>query len=256
MSNNYIVFVLCKDFSNRSNEYVKILSQKNISYRIICDLCSLDNDQKLLSNGFFNLTRSPYIKKPSAWDKAFALIDEYNFVKQYDHFYFIEDDVYSKGYSSLVSFILDAESNYRVDFITKKIKSQSHHPKWRHWKEDYINSLGKPHQSFNPLCRLSNKLISKILDYKNTHNTFNFHEILFASLCLENNLSYINYIDDPILKKYIGQFSYTPILTVEDINDDLIYHPVKESKQDREKNLISMLDPGRYSDIMAQTEKL
>jgi hypothetical protein len=255
MNNNYIVFVLCKDFSNKSNEYIKTLLQKNIPHRIICDLCSIDNDQKLLSTGFFNLTRSLYIKKPSAWDKSFYTIIEDGLLKKYDYFYFIEDDVYSKNYSSLVSFILDAESNHTVDLITKKIKPQSDHPKWRYWKEDYIKNLSNPHQSFNPLCRLSNRLINKILDYKNTHNKFNFHEILFASLCLENNLSYVNYIDDPILKKYIGKFSYAPILTMENINDDLIYHPVKESKQDREKNLMSTLDPSRYSDIMSQTEK-
>jgi hypothetical protein len=240
MSHNYIVFILCKDFSNRSDEYVKILSQKNIPYQIVCDLCSIDNDQKLLSTGFFNLTRSPYIKKPSAWDKSFYTIVQDDLLKNYDYFYFIEDDVYSKNYETIISFIMDAQSTFAVDFITKKIRPKSHHPQWKYWKEDYINEFTNPSQSFNPFCRLSNRLINKILDYKNTHNQFNFHEILFASLCLENDLSYINYIENNILNKYIGSFRYYPIMVESDISDPLIYHPVKDSKSDRQKGLVSL----------------
>jgi hypothetical protein len=244
MSNNYIVFILCKDFSNRSNEYVKILSQKNIPHQIVCDLCSIDNDQKLLSTGFFNLTRSPYIKKPSAWDKSFYTIVQDDLLKNYDYFYFIEDDVYSKNYETIISFIMDAQSTFTVDFISKKIRPKSHHPQWKYWKEDYINEFTNPSQSFNPFCRLSSRLINKILDYKNIHNQFNFHEILFASLCLEYDLSYINYIENDILNRHIGSFRYRPIMVESDIRDSLIYHPVKDYKSDREKGVVS-LDKGR-----------
>jgi len=240
MNNNYIVFILCKNFSNRSNEYAEALSQKDIAYRIICDLCSIEDDSKLLSDGFYNLTRSPYIKKPSAWDKSFYSIVESDLLKQYNYFYFIEDDVYSKNYESLTSFISDAQSISTVDFITKKIRPKSHYPQWKHWQEDYINEFSDPHQSFNPLCRLSKTLIEKILYYRKHHNIFNFHEILFASLCLEYNLSHMNYIENSILNKYIGNFRYNPIILESDIKDNLIHHPVKDSKSDREKGIVSL----------------
>jgi len=237
---NYLIFVLCKDISDRSIEYAKILSQKNISCRIICDLCSIDSDQKLLSSGFFNLTRSPYIKKPSSWDKSFYTIAQEDLLDKYDYFYFIEDDVYSKNYETLISFIMDAQSEFSVDFITKQIRPKSHHPQWKHWQEDYTNEFSNPSQSFNPLCRLSKRLIEKILLYKEQHKFFNFHEILFASLCLEYNLSYINYIENNILNKYIGNFRYYPIMIESDIHDILIHHPVKDSKSDREKGVVSL----------------
>jgi len=240
MNNNYIVFILCKDFSDRSNNYAKILSQKNIHYKIICDLCSIQNDSYLLSNGFYNLTRSPYIKKPSAWDKSFYTISESDLLTKYDYFYFIEDDVYSENYEALISFISDAQNTFTVDFITKKIRPKSHHPNWKHWNEDYIDEFKFPSQSFNPLCRLSHNLITKIIEYKNKYNQFNFHEILFASLCLEHNLSYINYIENNILNKYIGNFRYNPIMVESDISDHLIHHPVKDSKSDREKGVVSL----------------
>jgi hypothetical protein len=240
MNNNYIVFILCKDLSDRTNEYAKILSQKNIPYYIICDLCTISDDEKLLSTGFFNLTRSPYIKKPSAWDKGFYTVSEYNLLEQYDYFYFVEDDVYSKNYETLISFIKDAQSEFSVDFITKQIRPRSHHPQWKHWQEDYTNEFSNPSQSFNPLCRLSKALIEKILLYKEQYKSFNFHEILFASLCLEHNLSYINYIENNILNKYIGNFTYYSIMIESDINDILIHHPVKDSKTDREKGVVSL----------------
>ena len=44
-------------------------------------------------------------------------------------------------------------------------------------------------RTFNPLCRLSNRLVQKILDFQEQHNTFVFHEILFPSLAIKNNYS-------------------------------------------------------------------
>ena len=79
--------------------------------------------------------------------------------------------------------------------------------------------------------------MEKIIQYKKNNGKFNFHEILIASLCLEYNLTYINYIEHEILKKYIGNLNYNPIITIEEIADDLIHHPVKESKDFREKGL-------------------
>lgn len=233
--NNFIVILLCKEISYKINLFIGKLIEKHIDYKIICDYCSLDKDDEIKSLGFVNLTRSPYIKKPSAWDKAFYTIHNENMIEKYKYFFFIEDDVYSKQYESIIQFILDAQRVFNVDFITKKIRPKSHHPSWQHWKEDYIFYLKYPSQSFNPFCRLSSSLITKIFEYQKKYQQFNFHEILFASLCLENNMTYINYIESSILNKYIGNFKYNPILLDEEITDNRIYHPVKNSKSDREK---------------------
>lgn len=234
---DYLVLILSKDKSKKTNTLCEKLENENISYKNICDSCTIDSDEIIKNLGFTGLTRSPYIKRPSAWDKAFHFVQNNNLTASYKYFFFIEDDVYSKNYTSLLKFIIDANI-FTVDLITKQIRPKSHHPKWKHWQENYVNELKAPHQSFNPLCRLSSKLITKIIEYKNYHGTFEFHEILIASLCLENNFSYINYVESSILKKYIGQFRYNPILTVEDLLDDLIYHPVKPSKDEREKSIV------------------
>ena len=238
--NQCLVLILCKDRSKKIISLENSISSNHTDFLTVCDSLTLNLDKKLLDAGFYNMTRSPYIKKPSAWDKAFYTISYNELYNKYNYFFFIEDDVYSKNYETLISFIMDAQSEFSVDFITKQIRPKSHHPQWKHWQEDYTNEFSNPSQSFNPLCRLSKRLIEKILLYKEQHKFFNFHEILFASLCLEYNLSYINYIENNILNKYIGNFRYYPIMIESDINDILIHHPVKDSKSDREKGVVSL----------------
>ena len=56
------------------------------------------------------------------------------------------------------------------------------------------------------ICRLTKKIIEKIIEFKKEHNRFLFHEILFPSLCIKYNLlldkininKYIIYVKDRI----------------------------------------------------------
>lgn len=235
--NQYLIIILCKHRCNKVIHLENSFVNNTVNFITISDSLTSDIDQTLLNLGFYNLTRSPYIKKPSAWDKAFYTINYHKLYEQYDYFFFVEDDVYSKDYEYLNKFIHDCNNHFDEHFITKQIRPQSHHPNWKYWKEDYISSLKYPSQSFNPLCRLSSQLVKIILHYQKQRKKFEFHEILIPSLCLENNLSYINYIENNTLKKYIGKFRYNPIMLVEEITDNLIYHPVKDSKDAREKGL-------------------
>jgi hypothetical protein len=234
-----IALLLCKNITENIKLLSSQLDKNNIPYTIICDDCSIHTDDILINQGFTDLTRSPYIKKPSAWDKSFYEIYNNKLTSIYNYFLFIEDDIYSKDYESIVGFINEI-SKYNEDLITKCVRPKSHHPTWKHWNEEYINDLKYPSQSFNPLCRLSKVLVEKIIKYKDDNKKFNFHEILIASLCIEYNLTYINYIEDEVLKKYIGDINYTPILLTKNINDRRIHHPVKDSKSDREKVVVSL----------------
>lgn len=236
--NRHLVIILCKNHSDKVISLENTLADNNIDYTTICDLLSLELDNHLFNIGFYNLTRSPYIKKPSAWDKAFYHISINNLTSVYDHFFFIEDDVYSIKYEYLVKFLDDCINYYReYELITKEIRPQSHHPNWKYWNENYISNLKYPSQSFNPLCRLSKKIVNIIFEYQKYHKKFEFHEIIVPSLCLENNLSYLNYIQDDRLKQYIGRIRYNPILLFEEIKDNFIYHPVKLTRNEREKGL-------------------
>ena len=229
---NTLIILMTK----KTNDIIKLFEHKlnelKLHNIVVCDDCTLLEDYVIKNQGYYNLTRSPHIKKPSAWDKAFYRINSDRLLNKYDYFFFIEDDVYSKDYDLLIKFIIESIS-FDEDLITKEIRPRSHHPTWKYWKEEYINKLTYPHQSFNPLCRISKRLIETIIEYKENNGKFEFHEILFSSLCLENNLSYINYIKNETLKKYIGNIICNPIFTSDDISDNLIYHPVKKTKKER-----------------------
>lgn len=231
-----LVVILSSKQSVKIDYFCEKLKKENLSYVNICDFCTLNLDQELLTLGFTNLTRSPYIKKPSAWDKAFYFVSNNDLTKLYDYFFFIEEDVYSTDYTNIIKFILDSNDFYSHDLLTKLIRPQSHYPTWKHWKEEYVKEFKFPSQSFNPICRISKTLLLNILDYQKKHSKFNFHEIIFPSLCLENNLSYLNYIENKTLNKYIGKIQYNPIITEDMIPDTLIYHPVKDSTDEREKS--------------------
>lgn len=224
--NDTLIILLCKDRLNHIELFVDQLQKNNFSHVVICDNCSIDLDNNLILHGFINLTRSDHIKKPSAWDKAFYHIYDQKLLDKYKYFFFIEDDVYSQNYETLISFIKEC-AKYDSDLITKSVRPQSHFPSWRRWKESYVGELLSPRQSFNPICRLSSNLIDKIFQYKDTMSKFNFHEIIFASLCVQHNLTYTEYINDINLKKYIGSIAFEPIFTFNTISNDLINHPVK-----------------------------
>jgi hypothetical protein len=223
---NTLVLVLCKNISNHIELLINKLEQNNFSYTVVCDDCSVDIDQHLISNGFINLTRADHIKKPSAWDKAFYQIHQQQLLSSYDYFFFIEDDVYSTNYDSLIDFIKEC-NKYDSDLITKSVRTQNHFPTWKRWKEQYISELLTPRQSFNPICRLSKDLIEKIFEYRDTINKFNFHEIIFASLCVQHSLKYIEYINHIELKAHFGSIAFEPIFTFDTIPNHLINHPVK-----------------------------
>lgn len=235
----YLALILCKDHSKDISELENCFSNNSINFLTVCDSKTLDIDKSLLDSGFYNLTRSPYIKKPSAWDKSFYFIEQQKLYYSYDYFFFIEDDIWSYEYISIIKFMMECD-NYDSDLITKCIRSKSHHPTWKHWKEDYINEFKFPSQSFNPLCRLSKQIVQKILDYRKEKQKFNFHEIIFASICLENNFTYLNYIENNDINKYIGKIQYYPILTKDLIKDQLIHHPVKDSIDAREKPIVCL----------------
>lgn len=165
----------------------------------------------------------------TSWEKCFYHIDINNLTSQYDYFYLIEDDVYSKEPDAILS-LINYFNLFDANLISKGILPKHDSMEWNWWsrnEDQYENVFKDPHKSFNPICRLSSKLIEIILAFKQTYNRFYFHEILFASLCVDNNLSYHDYTYYPEISNYIGKIHYRPKIDIQEITDSKIYHPVK-----------------------------
>jgi hypothetical protein len=221
---NNACFILCRKRNCRTEKLKEDLS-KDIDTFLICD--NEIQTEIMTQTNFIALSNIKTIK-PGAWEKSFFYIDSNDIINKYDHIYFIEDDVYSKSnntYTELIKYW----NTFSKDFISKKIKSRDSNLNWCWWKKDsyYKNSFNNPYSSFNPICRLSSKLINFILEFRKKNNRFVFLEILFISVAIKNNMSYMDYNLDEKSQKYIGDIHYRPEIKIKDICDNRLYHPVK-----------------------------
>ena len=212
-----LVILLCKTETG----YVKSLKDylHNFVDTIIC------KENLNIPKNYIGLNRiktNPML--PIAWENAFFTLFNNEIYDKYQFVYFIEDDVYSKNPQIFLN-LIELYSNYTQDLIASYIGSRNDQPDWPWWKDEDIIKYNQQTKSFNPLCRLSNKLIGYIEKFFFEHNQFCFHETLFASLAINNNLKILDYNKDD--NPYIGDIRWRPVYELSDITDNKIYHPVK-----------------------------
>jgi len=163
------------------------------------------------------------VKKNSSWDKSIFYIDQNKkIIDKYDYFYFIEDDVYSKDFNSFNK-LFNILDNYNHDLVSNDIEFKRNSKHWFWWHKYHKHEI----KSFNPLCRLSKQLLELIIKYSYENKKLIFHEILFASIAFINNLNILDFKDIKEYSDIFGIFRYRPKISIDQINDNKIYHPVK-----------------------------
>jgi len=229
---NTLVSILCRKKSNYVVDLDKKLKYHNIDSVLIIDNES-DSDivrkkNFIRLNWMFDKNSQSHFTQITAWEKSFYNIYINDYINKYNYFYFLEEDVYTKNLPTIIN-LINYFNTFDADLISTKILPKDANAEWPWWSEDYryIELFNDPHRSFNPLCRLSSKLISLIFDFRNHYKEFYFHEMLFSSICVQNNLSYHDYDDYPEIDEYIGTFHYRPEIDQNKIKDKKIYHPVK-----------------------------
>lgn len=151
------------------------------------------------------------VKKTTAWDLAFQDIS-------IEDTWFIEDDVAFT--SDAFSKLLEETRSIRADLISNEIRNHDDDPYW-HWR-NLPCYTHKRMYSFNPLCRCSASLILKILEYRNVHGHFSFHEIMFPSLAE-------TLFDLRKLKSVsFDQFKWRDISVPHNADSYSFYHPIKD----------------------------
>lgn len=216
--------------SRKQTEYTDKLNNFFRTNHVDSILIEDNNDPPqsfLIDEGYHNMTK--ILDRPSAWEKSLYFIFVNDLYRKYDYFYFIEDDVYSKDLNVFLR-LISLWNTIDYDLIARAIKDQTEEPEWFWWKktvkdrENFKCSV----KSFNPICRLSSRLIVKIHQYKEYYNSLVFHEILFPSVAKDFNMKYLDY-DNTEYGKHI-EIVVAPdckILNYEDIITDNIYHPYK-----------------------------
>jgi hypothetical protein len=225
-----LIILLCRKSDKR------ILSlKKEIKKYYDCIIISdseITLDKKY--NNLLGYNRISYFHKPriTAWEKSFFYLINNNKYKNYKFVYFIEDDVYSKNNKTFIELFRYWE-NYKHDLISKDIISIKNSKTWFHWYFDkkYLFYFRRPYKSFNPLCRLSQNLIEQIYNHYKKYQCLYFHEIIFPSIAIKYQYSYLDYLLDKKSKNFIGEIRWRPEFKIKDIIDNKIYHPVKEIVQ-------------------------
>jgi hypothetical protein len=213
MKNNLLILLLCKNPGNHLIELNNFFRDNDLLSVII-------NENPELPNTYCGLNR---IKKGStAWETSFYYIE--NDITKYDYAWIIEDDVYSAKLDTYIN-LFEYYDNTNYSLITGDIESKQASKDWNWWSDPDIISYNHQYRSYNPICRLSIKLINLILDFRKKYQQFCFHETLFASLCIENNLNFLDYNTDK--NPYTGNIRYRPCYQTTEITDNKIYHPVK-----------------------------
>lgn len=83
----------------------------------------------------------------------------------------------------------------------------------------------EPWRSFNPLCRLSGRLVREILDFREARRRFTFHEVFFASVAKAHGMRCFDWGKDAELKYDVAHFRYRPV--IESALPGIV-HPVKD----------------------------
>lgn len=190
-------------------------------------------NEELEKEGFMYLhvtsKKNMGIHKVTGWDKAVYHI----YKTKVNYAWICEDDVFWNR-PAVMSMILKATENKTDDLIAYPLKeSYETTPNWNHWHYAQELTTNKKNWSstYNQLCRLSSKLVSKIYDTAQKNHKLVLHEAIFATLCKMYSLkkSYYNDLGLPI---YMNMY-WKERLTKEEIQKVLeehsyvLIHPIK-----------------------------
>jgi len=159
-------------------------------------------------------------KMVSGWDKAIYFYyclynDKLKLKKQYNHVWFIEDDVFL--YNEEILKNIDAKYP-NSDFIAKDI----HKKEINDWLWKYIIILIEEpyYKSLVCACRMSKKILYHIFEYVKQNKQLFFIEAMFPTIAMKNNLI----CDFP---EELNTIEYRKNWIYNEVNKTNMFHPIK-----------------------------
>ena len=206
---NYDVYIVIDDNSVDYKEKYKEYTKVNI--------IQIDN-KECKEAGFTGMCLADLnIKKEVvAWDKALYYFSTIN--TKYENIWFIEDDVFFYNEETLMK--IDS-NNQGADLISNSYKKHISFRK-NMWMWDRITIKFKPpyYNAMSCAVRVSKLLLSKIKEYAIEYKELFYLEALFPTICVRNDLK-CN------ISNKLKNIVYSRQYTVNDINKDELYHPLK-----------------------------
>jgi hypothetical protein len=206
-TDNYDVYVVVDDNDDISNYQSKY---KNIKF------LQFDNN-KLIKQGYYNLSTRGTSKQIISWDKAVYYFSKIQ--TKYNYVWFCEDDVYIPNVKNIIQ--IDIKYNQDLlcpDLITTDVLKPN---EW-HW------FLAEPYfelpffGGLQAFCRVSKNLLNKINQFVIKYKKLEFAEVLFPTLAKKNDLSII-------VPDELKHLSCCEKLDSSKLDNMLIHHPLKKT---------------------------
>jgi hypothetical protein len=143
----------------------------------------------------------------------------------YENIWFIEDDVFIHSEKTLFDFD-NNNNNTCADLLaaSNDIMTYNDQDRWNDWWNHWVNihdkiSLPWSH-SMVCACRVSRKLLNKIVEYKQKEGHLFFIEAMFNTIALHNGLI----IETPV---ELSNIHWRTSWNKDDIDKKKLYHPMK-----------------------------
>lgn len=211
---------LCKELKC-SNYEIYICADDNTYKEEDNDINIIQIDNKECEEMGYKSSVLYFKNKACARDKALYYFNENNI--DYKYIWFIEEDVLIPTKDT----IKNIDNKYiDVDLLSSSNKIFNNIEYDWHWKHVYEQmGFNPPYgQSMISAIRLSKKLMNYIEEYVILNKTLFLDEVLFNTLAIKNNLK----IETPA---ELSSIKYNVIWYVNEINENNLYHPVKDLKK-------------------------
>ena len=217
--------IYCNFLNNFINYKIYIIVDKNMNLEKFKDkyknikFLKLNTDICIQKN-YINSCQEIYKNLPNSisWDKALYIFNEFKL--DYDHIWFIEDDVFFKNENTLLN--IDKKYNYS-DLLTKEwLKNYKYDKNYSVWDHIKMECFNEPHYLTEiACCRVSQKLMNAIKYNVHIYKKMHCLEAYLPTLCIKNNL---------LLKEAheLNTIFYKQNYEKKDIIDSNIYHPIKD----------------------------
>lgn len=177
-------------------------------------------DQAL--KGYEKIMGGPQFPDLTAWSRALFHLEQS--LHDDESIWLIEEDV--AGHPDAFKALVQHGQVHQPDLAALKYISPASHPDWHWWQHSPdLHWFKQPRSTFNPLCRLSARLVRAILKFRAQKQRFTFHELLFASVAFAEEMQILDWAKASDCRRLFGYFRWRP--EVQKFHPG-ISHPVKD----------------------------
>jgi hypothetical protein len=224
------ICILSRNFNETWMDFLKTFTHYDL-YMVVDDNTTLYDttignvtiiqvpDNVCTENNYYKSSCWSNLKDIVAWDRALYYFNRVN--TNYDHIWFMEDDVFIAGEHILRSVDEKYPTSDLLCAFHEINETGNVRQGWNHWV-NVIHRIGTPWaHSMISCARLSNRLLKRVDDYVSDRHLM-FIEALFNTLALHHGYA----VDNP--EELKDTIAYDTKWNRDEVDITKIYHPFKK----------------------------